>query len=183
LNFQRQLPALDNTSSPPAWLALSTEQLGNALDQYARTNRPSEEQLLAALRATRTVEVRIPDEPAITNTVLRVEGPLASRRVTSLPHLPSAPYTDVLPRTTVVAVSVNGEGIVETASLAEESGLDTADARAVDLARLVQLEALPVPDARVRASASPTLGRFIFTWHVASPTNGSPATGGARIPR
>ena len=175
LNFHPQTPTVENSSSPPSWLALSPEQLGDALNEYARTNRPSEEQLLASLRATRTVEVRIPDEPAITNTILRVEGPLASRRVTSLPLLPGAPYTDVL-RATAVAVSVNGDGIVETASLAEESGLGTADARAVELARLVQFEPVPVPDARIRASASPTFGRLFFTWHIVSPTNGTRVT-------
>lgn len=182
LNFHPQIPTLENASSPPAWLPLSAEELGNALDEYSRTNGPSEERLLASLRATRPVEVRIPDEPAITNTVLRVEGPLASRRITGLPSLPSAAYTDVL-RGTAVAVSVNGEGIVETASLAEESGLNAADVRAVELARLVQFEPAPVSDARLRASASPALGLLIFTWHVVPPTNGSAAGAGTRAPR
>jgi hypothetical protein len=179
LNFHPQIPTLNDTSAPPAWLALPLAQLGGALNDYALTNRPSEELLLASLRATKTVEVRIPDEPVITNTTLRIEGPLAARRLLSLPLLPSAAYTDVL-RQTVVAVSVNGDGIVETASLAEECGLNTADARAVELARRVQFEPAAAREARARAAASPILGRLIFTWHIVLPTNAGPATASAR---
>ena len=179
LNFRPQIHSLADTSSAPAWLNLSLAELGGTLDEYARTNRPAEEQLLASLRATRTVEVRIPDEQAITNTTLRVEGPLAARRLTSRPLLPSTPSPDLL-RATVVAVSVNADCTVETASVAEESGLNTVDARAVELARHIQFEPVPIPDARARAVAAPTLGRLIFTWHIVSPTNASPATSSAR---
>jgi len=178
LNFRPQVPTLNDTSAPPEWLALPLEQLGGVLNAYSATNRPSEEQLLASLRATRTVEVRIPDEPVMTTTTIRVEGPLASRRLLGTPPLPSAAHTDVL-RPTVVVVSVNGDGVVETASLAGESGLNTADARAVTLARRVEFEPAPIRDARVRTTAPPTIGRLIFTWHVVSPTNAAPATASA----
>lgn len=179
LNFRPRTQTLDETTAPPALLVLPLTQLGNALNEYARTNRPSEEELLASLRATKTVEVRIPDEPVITNTILRVEGPLAGRKISSIPPLPSAAYTDVL-RPSVVAVSVNGDGIVETASLAAECGLSTADARAVELARRVQFGPASIREARARAAASPAVGRLIFTWHVVSPTNAGPATASAR---
>jgi len=120
LSFQPEIPKLSNWSAPPEWLALPLDQLGNSLHEYVATNRVAEEHLLSSLRAPKNVEVRIPDEPIITNTTVRVEGPLAARKLVGVLALPSATNTDVL-RRTVVTVSVNGDGVVETASLARES--------------------------------------------------------------
>ena len=172
LNFQPEIPRLSNWSAPPEWLALPLDQLGSSLHEYVATNRVAEEQLLSSLRAPKKVEVRIPDEPVITNTTVRVEGPLAARKLTGLPPLPSATNTDVL-RRTIVAVSVNGDGVVETASLARESGSKEADERAVELARHFAFEPAAIRNARAREASSPTLGRLLFTWHVTLPVTAS----------
>src|ERR1051325_2819195 len=175
LNFRPRVPSLNDTSPPPEWLTLSLDQLGGALDHYVATHRPLEEQLLASLRATKPAEVRIPDEPLVTNTTIRVEGPLAVRKTIGLPPLPGVPHNDVL-RKSVVAVSVNGDGIVETASIASSSELKMADDRAVELARAIEFEPLPIREARIRVSTPPTLGRIIFIWQVTPLTNANPAT-------
>ena len=176
LNFQPQLPRLSNWFAPPEWLSLPVEQLGTSLDDYGATNRPSEEQLLASLRTTKAPEVRIQDEPIITNSSVKVEGPFAARRLISSPALPSLPANDVLGKT-VIAVSVSGNGVVESASLARESGSKLADERGVELARALEFEPLANRDARARETAPPTLVRVIFTWHV-PPTNATAATAG-----
>lgn len=169
LNFQPQIPRLSNWFAPPEWLALPVDQLGASLDAFAATNRPSDEPLLASLRATRTPEVRIPDEPIMTRSSLKVEGLLAMRKLMEVPPLPSMTNNDVLGKT-VVAVSVNGNGVVESAALTQESGSKPADDRGVDLSRALRFEPLPIRDARAREMAPPTILRVIFTWHVA-PTN------------
>jgi TonB family protein len=164
--FQPEALKLSNWSAPPEWLALPTDQFGSSFNDYLATNRPSTEPLLAALRVTKTLEVRIPGEPVITNTILRVEGPLASRGLARVPPLPSAVHSDALRTPTVIAVSVNGDGVVETASIASGSGLPAADDRALRLARSFQFQPAPIRNVRERERAAPTLGRLIFTWHV-----------------
>jgi TonB family protein len=178
LKFQPEAPKLSNWTSPPEWLALPADQLGISLDDYLATNRPSEEPLLAALRVTKALTVRIPNEPVITNTMVRVEGPLASRSLVRMPPLPSAVHTDALRNPTMVSVSVNAEGVVETASLASGSGLKAADDRAVELARQFEFQPAAIRNIRDRERAAPTIGRLIFTWHVV--TEAAPVAAGAR---
>jgi len=60
------------------------------------------------------MSVRIPDEPIITNTTVRVEGPLARAKAGRRPALP-VPRTPIVLRRTVVTLSVNGDAVVETA--------------------------------------------------------------------
>lgn len=176
LNFQPQLPRLSNWFAPPEWLPLPIEQFRTSLEEYAATNRPSEEPLLASLRAAKTPELRIPDEPIITRSSVQVEGTIASRRLLSIPPLPSMTNSDVLAKT-IVAVSVNGDGVVESAALAKESGSKLADARGVGLARALRFEPLAIRNMRLREMAPPTILRVIFTWHV-PPTNALAAAAG-----
>ena len=176
LNRQPEIPQPTNWSEPPESLALSADQLGGSLNDYVATNRPSEAQLFASLRAAKSPIVRIPDTPVFTNTTVRSEGELAARRLVRTPPLPSADQSDVL-RPTVVVVSVNGNGMVETASVAGESGSRSADAQAIQLARRFEFEPLPIREARARQMASPTIGRLVFTWNIVPPTNAVPAVG------
>jgi len=175
LNFHPQVPRLSNWTAPPEWLSLPVEELGKSLDEYVATNRPSEAPLLAALRAPRAFEVRIPDQPILTNSLVRVEGLLASRKLQFYPSLPNVPHNDVLART-VVTVSVNSAGVVESAAVAKESGLKSADDRALQLARAFTFEPLAARDASAREMAPPTFGRLVFTWNTVPPTNPVPAT-------
>ena len=177
--FQPEVLPLSNWSAPPEFLELSVDQLGNSLHEYVATNQPSVEPLLAALRATKPLETRVPDEPVLARSAMRVEGPLVARQILFMPPLPSLPHTEV-PRPTVVAVSVDGDGLVESASVAVESGWKLADTNAVELARRFEFAPLAMRGARARAAAAPTLGRIVFTWHVARPTNSLTAGVSAR---
>jgi TonB family protein len=169
-NFQPQFPALTNWSAQPEWLPLESARLGLALQEYVTTNRPSESRLLASLRATRLTEVRLADEPILTNSTLQVEGGVNTRRLISRPALPSVPLSD-LPGRTIVAVSVNGDGTVESASVSRESASKWADQRALELAGLLEFEPLPIRNVRARRLAPPTVLRVIFAWHAVPPTN------------
>ncbi len=154
-----------NWSAQPDWLPLPVEGLGGSLQRFIATNQTSEEGLLDSLRAPALVVVRLPDEPLITNTSVRIEGPLSNRGVLSLPSLPSAVSAEVL-RRSMVMVSVDGDGRVETAALTASSGSRVADGQAVDVARHFAFEPLPIRKAQARELAALTIGRLIFTWHV-----------------
>lgn len=173
-SFDPELPKLTNWSAPAEWLALPDNQLGRSLNDYLATNRPSAEPLLAALRMTRRSEARIPSEPVLTNTIVRVEGPLAARVLVKVPTLPKVVHIDVLKTPTVIAISVNGDGVVETASIAGSSGLKMADEQAVKVARLFEFQPLVVRNARERERATPVSGQLIFTWQVVT-ESGMPA--------
>ena len=175
LQLRPPLPKLTNWSAPPEWLDLPVEQLGQSLNSYVATNRPSEEQLLGALRETRTPEVRIPDQPVVTRTTVKIEGGLAARKLTRAPDLPPVTFSDLL-RRTVVTVSVNGDGMVETVAVISPSGSKSADAKAVELTREFEFAPFSIREAHLRATAAPTIGRFVFTWQVLPPTNTTPVT-------
>ena len=164
-SFPPEPAPVTHWSAPPEWLPLSEEQLGQTLSSYVLTNRPIQAHLLAALRSAPAPTVRIPDEPLVTRSTLSLAGALAQRKLVRQPVLPVISHQDVLGRT-VVEVSVNGEGIVETAVVAGESGLKAADTNGLILARAVEFEPLPIREAQARATAPPTLGRIIFTWAV-----------------
>jgi hypothetical protein len=171
LKFQPETPAQSNWSAPPEWLPLPTTQLGETLREFVTTNRRPEETLLSSLRVPKTLEARLPGEPVLTKTSLRISGPLAARRLIRMPELPGIAHHDVL-RNTVVALAVNGEGVVESASVSGASGLLEADERALELALQFEFQPLAFREVRARETASPTLGRVIFTWQLLPPTNG-----------
>ncbi len=164
--FQPGVQNPSNWSAPPEWLRLPEDQLGRSLSDYSTTNRPSEEPLLAALRMTKRLEPRIPSEPVLTNTLVRVEGPLARRPLVKAPLLPKAVHTDTPRAPTVIAVSVNGDGLVETASIAGSSGLKTADDQAVTVARLFEFQPAAIRNVQEREKAVPIAGQLVFTWQI-----------------
>ena len=172
LNFQPQPQASTNGSAPPEWLTLDTARLGGALREYIATNRPSETRLLASLRATRSPEARIADDPILTNSTVQIEYGSSTRRLVSSPKLPSVPLAE-LPSNTVVCVTVNGDGQVESASIAHASASKWADQRAIELARRLEFDPLPIRNARARLTVSPTVLRVVFRWHAVPPTNGA----------
>ncbi len=170
LNFQPKPAAPTNGSTPPEWLALDPARLGGPLQEYIATNSPTETRLLASLRATRAPEARLADDPLLTNSTLQVELGSIARRLISRPELPGVPLAD-LPGRTVVAVTINGDGLVESAAVARESLSKWADQRAIELARRLEFEPLPIRNARARQAAPPSVLRVIFSWHAVAPTN------------
>jgi TonB family protein len=171
LKFQPGIPARSNWSAPPEWLPLPVAQLGGTLREFVTTNRRPEETLLSALRVPKTLEARLPGEPALTKTSIHIGGPLAARRLLRAPALPGVAHHDVL-KNTVVALAVNGEGVVESVSISGTSGSPEADEQALELARRFEFQPLALREAQAREAAAPTLGRVTFTWQLLPPTNG-----------
>lgn len=175
LKFQPETPARSNWTAAPEWLPLPVAQLGETLHEFVATNRRPEESLLAALRAPKTLEVRLPGAALQMNASARIEGPLGSRPLVRAPALPGIPSAVVL-KNTVVSLAVNGEGAVESLSIAGASDSPDADARALELARRFEFQPLALRDARAREAAPPTLGRIIFNWQLLPPTNATAAS-------
>lgn len=170
LKFQPEMPARSNWTAPPEWLPLPVAQLGETLHEFVATNRRPEETLLAALRAPKTLEVRLPGEALTGKTTARIEGPLAARALHRAPSLPGIATAEVL-KDTVVSVAVNGEGVAESLSVSGASGSVEADERALELARRFDFQPLALRDVRARETAPPTLGRIVFHWQLLPPTN------------
>jgi hypothetical protein len=179
LNFRPQLLQLTNWIAPPEWLTLPLEQLGKSFDEYVATNRPTEDQLLASLRVTAAPDVRMPDQPVITKSTAKIEGPLTLRKLLFAPALPNVPHADVLAKT-IITVSVNGNGVVESASITRDSGSKWADDHALRLSRAFSFDSAAIPDTRVRENSPPVFGRLVFTWNTVPPTNAGPSTASAQ---
>jgi TonB family protein len=182
LRFQPEAPRLSNWTAPLEWLALPAAELGRSLDDYMATNRPSEEHLLASLRATRAPEVRLPDPPLMTNSTVRVQGPLALRKLAFVPPLPSVFTNDVLSNT-VVTVSVNRDGIIASTSVARGSGAKWADDQALQLARSFLFDPVPAQKRSAKEPVSITFGQLMFAWNTVPPTNAPAAAGTGSTPR
>ena len=85
---------------------------------------------------------------------MQISGELAQRPLLSQVELPSIPVNDVIPPSKVQAL-VDTAGNVASAVLLESSKLDTADQRALQIAR------------NLRFAPAPRLmfGEITFTWH------------------
>jgi len=179
LNFRPTQPAQSNWSAPLEWLPLPVEQLGATLEEYVNTNRPSPRLLLAALRNVPIAEIRIPDEPVITGTTVSIRGPLRQRKLISSPALPPMRTNDLVART-VVSVTVNAEGMVESVSLVPELGRELgsklAEAKALELAKSFEFQPWSTREKGAAAPGMTTMGRLVFTWQVV--TNAPAATAG-----
>ena len=81
-----------------------------------------------------------------------VEGPLSLRRLTRVGVLPIATNSELVTNS-VVDISVNGDGIVESAMLIGECGLKGMDERALSAVRQFAFEPLPLPRANRNYSA------------------------------
>lgn len=159
-------------SEPPRPLKLRVEDLGVAFAEFMRTNRFAsltfESKPAARLPAPAVLEIAA---PPITNSILRVAGDLAKRRLLNPPELAPWPSADVL-TSTAVQVMVDGEGQVRSATLLPEpgalvqgSGDPQADQRALELARAARFEPLR------GGTTSATVGLLIFEWRTVPPTN------------
>jgi TonB family protein len=78
--------------------------------------------------------------------------------------LPSPAYNDVI-APTVVQVLVDAAGHIVSTVMLAGSGVDSADQRALDLARA----------ARFFPASGPALGRIIFNWHTVPAPVSAPA--------
>lgn len=145
-------PSFRFTESP-RWLPLSAENLGVTFSQFMQTNYFLGYQLNFKPPPELSEPV-LPVESALSqNSTLQIGGELAQRKLLNEINPPSLPFNDVILPSKVQALVDTGGNVVSVVLL-ESSGLDTADQRALEIARA----------ARFAPATSLTVGQMIFNW-------------------
>jgi TonB family protein len=157
---------LSQRTESPFWLALNSENLGDVVTRFVRTNVIAPLSL-AEISAPKILISPILDLPSgvKSNSQFRVEGDLRLRELIEVPKLQSWATNGILSNT-VVQIAVDGRGAVVSPRLLSRSGSADADRSALDTARNVQF----VPNGKNET----TWGKLIFDWHSipAATTNG-----------
>lgn len=160
-------------TEPSDWLAVETNELGSAFIRFMSTNAAALAFTQESFAPQPLDSALLPVEPPLTQTVIRVEGPLAARAFLSKPLPPIPFYPDVLSNT-IVQVTVNADGLTDSAILISGCRLKSLDQQAVEVARTAVYRPLPPAPS---GSAEPTWGRLVFQWYSLPPqaTNALPA--------
>jgi TonB family protein len=141
-------------TEPPRWLPLSAENLGGTFQQFMRTNYFAGP-LLDFKPQPKLSELILPVESVFAQkSTLQIAGGLAQRQLLNEINLPSLPCNDVIAPGKVQAL-VDSDGNVVSVVLLESSGLDAADSRALEIARVL----------RFAPAKNLAVGQMIFNWH------------------
>ena len=148
---------LSERTELPFWLSLNSEQLGNDITQFVRTNAMAPVSL-SEISAPKILASPILDltSGAKSNSQFRVEGDLVRRKLIDVPKLQSWATNEILSNT-VAQIAVDGRGTVLSARLLSRSGSAEADSAALDTARNVQF----IPNGK----SEMVWGELIFDWH------------------
>ena len=150
--------------APDVWLGLSNSD-------WSPKVRPPRRQdegplALAAPPASEFDPAPIVPEALPAAPLPRIQGALAARRLLNslapLPPQTSPPNQELLAPTTV-QIAVDPSGQVITACLVANSGLPSADAAALAIARRLRFAPLET------AGATPAWGRVVFNWQTVAP--------------
>ena len=158
---------LSETNESAHWLTLNPEQLGKTM--------------LAAHENATQLPLQISDEPISQidslpiflspetmrgQSALRMEGPLAARRLELRALLPSWARSELVTNS-IVQVAANAAGEVISARLLARSGFADADQEALKISRTVRFH----PEATAQKIS---WGKMIFEWNTVAPepTNG-----------
>lgn len=168
LTFKSMADDFAEAPDEPRWLPLDPDRLGSEFAAYMATNslapiRIADESLpgLARLQPRASAELEFP------KSELRIEGPLARRKLLTRLEWPSWPHSDVLTNS-VVQVLVDAEGTALSSALVSGSGLKDADRYALAASKRLRFNAVAARD-------SVTSGTLHFFWHTLPPgTNLSP---------
>lgn len=158
-------------SEPPRALPLAVNRLGENFAEVIRANAaPEIETITPFAPAPGVPRLFSMDRPAAEST-LRIEGPLAGRRLLLPPPLPAWESAGLLVNS-VAQVLVDAQGRVISAVLLPPGGSlpaqQQADASALELAKAAQFEPA--------ATEAPMLGTLIFRWQTLPlPATNSPA--------
>ena len=141
-------------SEPPPFLKPVAEDFGASFAAFLKTNQVARGSLdFKPAPVVSTPEVTF--EPILPRqSVLKINGDLASRPTLSLPMVPAIPCNDVIRPTRVQAV-VDADGNVVSSVLLESSEFTDADRKALELARQI----------RFAPATQTVIGELIFTWH------------------
>ena len=162
-------------SEPPRYLLLDTNELGGVFAQFVATNKHNGQIVEDLLQPRGSgADILILDDPVMTQSVVRVEGPLAQCPLLAPLRAPNPPYPDALPDT-VVQLKVNAHGLTESAIVLASCGVRGLDNQALTVAQAARFRPLLAEEPSA-ASAGLTWGRLVFQWFTVppSPTNAIP---------
>jgi hypothetical protein len=155
-------------SEEPRWLMLESSQLGQSFSSFVQTNRFAPFAVSSFPEPSLRFPAGSPVAVSDGQSTVKIEGPLAQRRLLNPHALPSQPYSDLLTNT-VVELFVDTDGqtvsarllspIPSVSSESDRLALETARAARFDAAR-DQGPADGKPPMQVL-----TWGRMIFQWH------------------
>ena len=150
-------------------------ELGATFAQFVRTNVVGPG-LLADKPAPRLSEVGFSPVPMPATSTFRIEGDLAKRELLTPLEVLSIPHTNILTNT-VVQVCFDRLGFVFSPVQLSGSGSETADERALDLAKSMRFKPVAGTDrALPRNALELTWGTIIFRWTTLEmPSSNSPA--------
>ncbi len=150
---------------PAHSLALNTQSLAATFSQFIATNSIAPP-LIAdkPLPPLPRYEPNFPYERPPTQSVLRLEGGLATRPLLTSVELKSWPANDILSNT-VVQAAVDAQGHTFSATLLAGSGSTNADQHALTQAAIARFRPMREGNRPGEPARSLTWGRWVFQWH------------------
>lgn len=145
-------------SEPAPSLLLATNTLGSLFGDFLQTNELSKLKLDFKPQPRFTVPVTIEELFLPRHSTVRISGDLA-RRLVEMPAAPVLPGGDIL-KPGRVQVLVDESGSVTSTVLLESSENETADRKALEIARAT----------RFQPARGTVFGEMTFNWHTV-PTN------------
>jgi hypothetical protein len=152
--------------------ALNPADLGQAFE-HGFENRPEMSEVAVEKPEAALTILAINDGPITTQSVMRIEGDLASLKLEKAADLPGWTNAETLAPTTV-EMGVGSDGLPLSVRLVERCGLSAADQFAVNAARGLRFAA-----QSMNLAPNPALiwGRAVFQWQtlMVAATNGTAA--------
>jgi hypothetical protein len=177
LTVPRQVLELPELSEAPEWLALVQNKLGVSFKGFSNTNIAGELPVFAQSDLQLKQPVVAPDPDAFpTQSLFRLTGDLAKRRLLTPLTLTNWPSAEILTNTVVqILVGADGRLVSAPTLLKPRGGPNEADLYALREARKARFEPVTVQDP-LNPEAGLAWGQFVFEWHtVPLPLTNSPA--------
>jgi TonB family protein len=170
-DFLRPRLHLGDWREPDRWLAPRLDTLTATFTSFVRSNAfPT--LAIAETPPTRLDRIPVTADLLAVESTLRIDGPLAGRRLMTSITLETWPAGEWVTNT-VVQLAVNAAGEPVSVVLLERSGSKAADQRALELARTARFAPLPgEPLPPPLAMAPRTWGELVFQWQVHAPPAG-----------
>ncbi|HTL17282.1 MAG TPA: hypothetical protein VL793_08595 [Patescibacteria group bacterium] len=146
-------------------LPLDQQQLGYDFRNFMTTNHENGLPVIAQAEFEFRTPALVVSPAFPTQSTLRLTGALSSRRLATVPALPSWPSADILSNSVVqVLVAASGETLSATLLQPAGSGSSEADQQALREARRARFDRVDTPDP-LNPLAGVALGQMVFQWH------------------
>lgn len=157
-------------TEPMRWLEVEPERLGVGFGALVAASARAP-LLVADKPLPRLIGAELPlaGVPVRTQSMVRLSGGLAQRRLAEPLVMPSWPHPDILSNTVVQAV-VDAAGWVISATVVQSSGSPQADQFALRQTLHARFEPA-VAEAGAEGPRALTQGRLTFLWHTVPPSN------------